>query len=335
MLHPNNEWSLIIFNVLGQMSVGAFLALGVAHFYAVRKAGLQQADLLSTRALLALGPILVIGMAAVFGHVGNPERVFNMLSNLDTSWLAREVAAYGAFLVVGGAFAILQALTLFKRDEELPLSPGLRKALPTIRIVLAWIAAIFGLLFVLSAAMIYYDPRLAVRQTGWAHFHTVIIFFTDMVMLGALALGVGFVGNTLWLERRSKADKETLQIQLGLLRDSIKGMAFAAIAAIGVLFVSTPIYLVYLGTKGDRLTSSILMMLNTEFATWFFLYLFLTFTGAGILSGFAWYVAAVEGKRRSLLYLLVVGAFVCVLVAAFIGRYLFYARNAVLLVGGP
>jgi len=77
------------------MSVGAFLALGVAHFYAVRKAGLRQADLLSTRALLALGPILVIGMVAVFNHVGNPDRVFNMFSNLGTSWLAREVAACG------------------------------------------------------------------------------------------------------------------------------------------------------------------------------------------------------------------------------------------------
>ncbi len=115
MLYPDNEWSLIIFNILGQMSVGAFLALGITHYYAVRKAGLRHADLLSTRALLALGPILVLGMLAVFGHVGNPDRVFNMLSNLDTSWLAREVAAYGAFLVIGGVFAVLQVLTCSAR----------------------------------------------------------------------------------------------------------------------------------------------------------------------------------------------------------------------------
>lgn len=331
MIHPNNEWSLIIFNVLGQMSVGAFLAFGVAHFYAVRRAGARQADLLATRALLALGPILVIGMAAVFGHVGNPERVFNMLSNLDTSWLAREVAAYGAFLVVGGAFAILQGLTLFKKDEELPFSAWL----PKIRIALAWIAAIFGVLFVLSAAMIYYDPRLAARQTGWAHWHTVVIFFVDMIMLGALALGVGFVANFLWLSRGKNAQDETLQVQRDLLRDSIKAMAFVAIAAIGVLFVSTPLYLVYLGTHGDRLTSGILQMLHTDFATWFALYLFLAFTGAGILSGFAWFLVSTNTKRQSLIYLLVLGAFACAIAAAFIGRYLFYARNATLLVGGP
>ncbi|MBN2470511.1 MAG: dimethyl sulfoxide reductase anchor subunit [Anaerolineae bacterium] len=331
MIHPNNEWSLIIFNVFGQMSVGAFLFFGVAHFYAARKAGIRQANLLATRALLALGPILVIGMAAVFGHVGNPDRVFNMLSNLDTSWLAREVAAYGAFLVVGGAFAILQGLTLFKKDEELPLSAWL----PKIRIALAWIAAIFGVLFVLSAAMIYFDPRLASRQTGWAHFHTVVIFFVDMVMLGALALGVGFVGNYLWLQRSSAVKDETREIQLDLLRDSIKAMAFVAIAAIGVLFVTTPLYLVYLGTEGGTLTSSILEMLRTDFSTWFVLYLFLSFTGAGILSGFAWFLVSTNVERQSVVYLLVVGAFICAIVAAFIGRYLFYARNATLLMGGP
>jgi len=333
MLHPNNEWSLIIFNVLGQMSVGAFLALGVAHFYAVRKAGLRQADLLSTRALLALGPILVIGMVAVFNHVGNPDRVLNMFSNLGTSWLAREVAAYGAFLVVGGVFALLQALTLVRPDAELPLSPALRRAMPTIRIVLAWVAALLGLLFVLSAAMIYYDPRLAFRQTGWAHFHTVVIFFTDMVMLGSLALGTGFVLNYLWLERRSKADPDTLQVQLGLLRDTIKGLSFAAIAAVAVLFVSTPLYLVYLGTQGDPLTSAILAMLNGEFSTWFILYLGLTALGAAILSAATGYMACTGERRRTLLYWLVIAAFVCVLAGAFIGRYLFYGRNAELLLG--
>jgi len=333
-MHPDNEWSLIIFNILGQMSVGAFLALGIAHFYAVRKAGLRAADQLSTRALLALGPILVLGMLAVFGHVGNPQRALNMLSNLDTSWLAREVGAYGAFLVVGGAFAILQAITLFRADEDLPLPDGIKRVMPTIRIVLAWVAAILGLLFVLSAAMIYFDPRLAARQTGWAHFQTPILFFVDMGMLGVLALSVGFVFNYLWLQRRGALADEDLQVQSELLRDCIKGLSFAAIAIIGVLFVSIPIYLVYLGSEGGELTTGIVTMLHTEFATLWFLRLFLAFTGAGVLSAFAWYTASHERWLR-LMYLLVIGAFISVIAAEVIGRYLFYARNATLLVGGP
>jgi anaerobic dimethyl sulfoxide reductase subunit C (anchor subunit) len=330
---PDNEWSLIIFNILGDLAVGAFIALGIAHFYAARKYNKRQADLLSTRALWALGPILVLGMLAVFGHVGNPERVFNMLRNLDTSWLAREVAAYGVFLVLGGLFAVLQAFTLLPQKQQERLPQGILKLLPTLRTLLAWGAAIFGILFVYSAAMIYFDPRLASRQTGWAHVYTVILFFVDTGLLGFLAMGVGFVANYLWIARRKNADPETQTIQQSLLSDSIKGISFASIALIGVLFVIIPIYLVYLGANRNQLNDSILLLLHTDFATLWFLRLFLAFTGAGILSIFMWYLAG-AGERQRLLYLMVVLAFVCVLAGEVIARYLFYARNATLLIGG-
>lgn len=330
---PDNEWSLIIFNILGDLSVGAFVALGIVHFYASRKAGLRQADLLSTRALLVLGPLLVLGMLAVFGHVGNPERVFNMLRNLDTSWLAREVAAYGVFLVVGGIFAILQAISLLPEKQQERLPQGFRNILPRLRIVLAWIAAIFGILFVISAAMIYYDPRLAARQTGWAHIYTPILFFVDTGLLGFLALGVGFVGNYLWMQRSKSVDKETLAIQETLLRDSIKGISFASVALVGVLFVIIPIYLVYLGAVRTPLNDAILLKLHTDYSLLWFLRLFLAFTGAGILSLFMWYLAS-QSERQRLLYLMVILAFVSVFIAEVIARYLFYARNATLLIGG-
>lgn len=333
MTPPDNEWSLIIFNILGDLSVGAFIALGIAHFYAARKAGLRQADLLSTRALLVLGPILVLGMLAVFGHVGNPERAFNMLSNMDTSWLAREVGAYGVFLVLGGIFAVLQAISLLPQKQQERLPQGIRKSLPVLRIVFAWAAAIFGVLFVASAAMIYYDPRLASRQTGWAHIYTPILFFVDTGLLGSLALGVGFVGNYLWIRRQKNTDPETVATQEMLLRDCVKGIGFAAIALVGVLFVIIPIYLVYLGAERGPLNDAILVMLHTDFSLLWFLRLFLAFTGAGILSVFMWYLAT-QAQRQRLLYLLVIGAFVSVMVAEVIARYLFYARNATLLGGG-
>ncbi len=333
MTPPDSEWSLIIFNILGDLSVGAFIALGIAHFYASRKAGLRQADLLSTRALLVLGPLLVLGMLAVFAHVGNPERVFNMLRNLDTSWLAREVAVYGVFLVLGGIFAVLQAISLLPQAQQERLPQGFRNILPRLRIIIAWVAAIFGLLFVASAAMIYYDPRLASRQTGWAHIYTPILFFVDTGLLGSLALGVGFVGNYLWMRGRKTADQETLAIQESLLRDCIKGIGFAAIALVGVLFVIIPIYLVYLGAERGPLNDAILLLLHTDYSLLWFLRLFLAFTGAGILSVFMWYLAS-RSEAQRLLYLLVIGAFVSVMAAEVIARYLFYARNATLFIGG-
>jgi anaerobic dimethyl sulfoxide reductase subunit C (anchor subunit) len=61
------DWALITFTILVQMSVGSFLVLGVVHFYATRKAGMEEADRMSDRALLAIVPVLVLAFGAPLG----------------------------------------------------------------------------------------------------------------------------------------------------------------------------------------------------------------------------------------------------------------------------
>ena len=60
------EWALIVFTVLTQMSVGSFLVLGVVHFFAARKAGMEEADRLSDRALLSIVVVLALAMLASY-----------------------------------------------------------------------------------------------------------------------------------------------------------------------------------------------------------------------------------------------------------------------------
>lgn len=69
-----------------------------------------------------------------------------------------------------------------------------------------------------------------------------------------MALGVGFVGNYAWLKRSKTIDPETVETQGRLLRDSIKGFSFVAIALVGVLFVAIPIYMAYLEPSVARST---------------------------------------------------------------------------------
>ena len=102
------EWALILFTILGQMSVGAFLVLGLVHFFAERKAGTAEADRLSDRALLAIGPVLVLGMLASLFHLGNPLNAYRAVANVGTSWLSREILSGVIFAVLGGLFAIMQ-----------------------------------------------------------------------------------------------------------------------------------------------------------------------------------------------------------------------------------
>src|SRR5512142_1103464 len=94
------------------MSVGSFLILGLIHFFVARKQGLDQADKLADRALLAIGPVLVLGMLASLLHLGNPLNAYKAVTNVGSSWLSREILCGVLFAVTGGAFAIAQWLKL-------------------------------------------------------------------------------------------------------------------------------------------------------------------------------------------------------------------------------
>jgi uncharacterized membrane protein (Fun14 family) len=81
-----HDWALVTFTLLSQMSIGAFVVLGIIHTYAIRKAGMQEADRLSDRGLLAIIPVMVLGLAASLTHLGSPLVAYNAVNNLATSW---------------------------------------------------------------------------------------------------------------------------------------------------------------------------------------------------------------------------------------------------------
>src|SRR5690606_9238572 len=102
------EWALIAFTILSQMAVGSFIILGIVYFFASRKWGEEQADRLSDRALLAIGPVLVLGTLASFFHLGNPLNAYRAISNVGSSWISREILATLLFIAVGAVFAFMQ-----------------------------------------------------------------------------------------------------------------------------------------------------------------------------------------------------------------------------------
>ena len=63
-----HELPMILFTVLSQMSVGAFVALGVVQILAVGRYPRSVIDRLADPALLAIGPTLVLGLIASMFH---------------------------------------------------------------------------------------------------------------------------------------------------------------------------------------------------------------------------------------------------------------------------
>lgn len=297
------EWALILFTILGQMSVGAFLVLGLVHFFAVRKAGPEEADLLSDRALLAIGPVLVLGMLASLFHLGNPLNAYRAVANVGTSWLSREILSGVIFAVLGGLFAIMQ----WRKLSSFAL-----------RNVIAWITALVGLVLVYSMSQVYILPT----QPAWDSWATPVSFFVTTLLLGSLAMGAAFVANSAFLKRSVDAN---LQTQMELLRGSLRWIGLASILLLGVELIVAPLYIANLAVGGNVALESVRLMIG-DMGLVMALRLILVFIGAGVFGVFLYQNTLSSGKA-SMVDTFAYGAFALVLVAEVLGRFLFYATH--------
>jgi anaerobic dimethyl sulfoxide reductase subunit C (anchor subunit) len=297
------DWALIAFTTLTQMSVGSFLVLGLVHFFARRKAGLQEADQLSNRALLAIGPVLVLGLAAAFLHLGNPFNAYHAPAHFSGSWLSREVVFSSAFIIVGGVFAIAQWRKI---------------GTPSLRNAVAVLAAIIGVVLVYVMSRVY----MLRTHPSWNTIATPITFYTTTCLLGSLAMGAAFVANYSYMHRRRP---EGSDIQRDLLRGSLRWISLASIVLVGVHLVVIPLYVAHLSTGGAAASRSLDLLIG-RYGIVFALRLGLVFLGAAILGAFIYWNAINPGRERIMGYLAYT-AFVLVLVAEIMGRYLFYATQ--------
>lgn len=298
------EWALIIFTILGQMAVGAFVVLGVVHFYAMRKAGDEQASRLSDRALLAIGPVLVLGMLASLGHLGNPLNAPRAVANLGSSWLSREIFFSVLFAAAGAVFAFMQ----WRKIGTF-----------AVRNAIAWIAAIIGLVLVYSMAQVY----MLETQPAWNTIATPILFFATTFLLGSLAVGAAFVANYAYVQAKEPGCAET---QCTLLRDALRGIAVAAVLLLGVELVVVPMQTAFLAASPIPEAAMSAGMMASQFGLLFALRLILVFVGAGVFGLFL-YRNALSAGREKVMGSLVYAAFALVLVAEVMGRFLFYATH--------
>jgi anaerobic dimethyl sulfoxide reductase subunit C len=296
------EWALVAFTILAQMSVGSFLILGIVHFFAARAKGEKPADELSDRALLAIFPVLALGLLASLAHLGNPLNAYRAVTNVGTSWLSREILCGVLFAVTGALFALMQWRKI---------------ASSAVRNVIAWVAALIGLVLVYSMSMVYMIPT---RPT-WDLVTTPLAFFTTTLLLGVLAVGGAFVATYAHDRRTNPAVAKDIS---GLMRPTIQKLSVAAIVLVGIEFVLVPLNLTMLAGSADTAASAGMFM--SAYGWMFILRLSLVFIGAGVLGIFLYQVVQKEGQERMVASLSHTG-FLLVLIGEVLGRILFYATS--------
>lgn len=295
------EWALVIFTVVMQMAVGAFVILGGVHFFATRKYSEPEAELMSDRALLAIGPLAVFALIVTFFHLGNPINAPRAIMNLGSSWLSREIGLAVAFSVLGAVFAFIQWRKI--------LTPAIRNGV-------ALVTAVVGLVLVYAMATVYQLPTIP----AWDTLATPVIFFITSFLLGALAISAAFSASFWYLKRKAAGDNK---IQYDILATTLRWIAVISVALMGIQFVVIPIYFAQLATAGSAAATASLNIIFGQHPIVLVLELVLLFLGAGLLAMFIYQTAAIE-KHVQRLSTLAYLAFALVLVAEVMGRFLFY-----------
>lgn len=159
---------LVVMLVLTQMSVGAFVVEQAMYsYFAMFRADLANAVRpLHVCAALLLG---LLGLGAAVFHLGRPLLAYRAILGLRTSWLSREIVAFGLF---AGASTIYVSAALADL-WGFPISVGWQRGL-------GGAAALAGLLAVLCSVMIYVDTR----RPLWTLGRTTADFLLTSLILG-------------------------------------------------------------------------------------------------------------------------------------------------------
>ena len=320
-----HELPLILFTVLGQMCVGAFVVLGIVQVFGRARYGKAAVDAIADPALYAIGPVLVLGLLGSMLHLGNPINAINTLRHLDSSWLSREIVFGVGFAGLGFLFAMLQFL---------------RWGSATLRQVLAIATAVVGLAFIWVMAMVYFSLPTVPAWNMWT---TPAQFYLTAGLLGTLAVGAALMGGVMFRRQNLRArlvavESSRLGRWVALLRRPASGdehfdeqearpllqscLRWVAMATIVLLGVQLMVIVLQQTTMANdpAMPSASIAAYGTG---WFVTRLVLLILGAGLL-GVVLY--RLIGRSRSPLLIAVVAtaAFGTVQASELIGRTLSY-----------
>ena len=159
------EWPLAAFTLLGQLATGVYLFLVLPAVFAAPADQAASGRNALFYAVAAVTALLGVGAAASFFHLGRPLRAPNALANLRTSWLSREILFELLFMF----FLALLAVLFWRGAAE-----------GTLARTVAVLAAVCGVLFLVSMARLYMVPGVP----AWNRATTPVSFLVATVTLG-------------------------------------------------------------------------------------------------------------------------------------------------------
>jgi len=297
------ELALVAYTTLMQLAVGSFITIELIRFFSTRKASALEANRLTNRVVYALGPIAAVGMLSSFLHLKVPLLSLNVLAKFGGSWMNLEI--WFSLIFTGLVIAYSIIIKLSKVNLQL------------LKSIFAIVTSLVGL------ALVYCMARAYMIDTypAWNTLATPVTFYVTTFLLGTVFIGAAIVAN---YHCAKKKDPDCGETSFLLLGNAVKWITLAAIVALGVEMITIPLHLSYLAFAEIPAAA-----LSTGFwgGLLLALRLALVFVGAGILGIFV-YRNAVQPNQKLRMSNLIYVVFALVFVAEVVGRFLFYATGA-------
>jgi DMSO reductase iron-sulfur subunit len=171
----SREDPLVIFTLISQGVIGAFLALFLGPLFGLDVLSADSHPLIRSLTLFVLLGLETFALALSTFHLGRPHRFYRAFNNLRYSPVSREVAGIAVFFNLLAVYTILEAF------------PGLFGWLPdgwysTLLALAGWGAVLAGPLAIWFMHRIYRIPA----RPFWNHWQVLTSFYGNMLALGSL-----------------------------------------------------------------------------------------------------------------------------------------------------
>ncbi|SMY32588.1 DmsC/YnfH family molybdoenzyme membrane anchor subunit [Photobacterium andalusiense] len=167
-----HEWPLIVFTVLAQTAVGAYLLVGSV---ILRNTLTTEVSDRLHKAMFFIWVLMGLGFMASTMHLGSPLRAFNALNQVGSSWLSNEIFTGSLFFALGGSYWLLALLKVG------PIA--LRK-------IILVIGMLVGISFIYSMIMVYLISTVPTWNTLYTPLAFVLTAILSGLILGHLLLTI-------------------------------------------------------------------------------------------------------------------------------------------------
>lgn len=176
----SRENPLVVFTLITQMVIGAFIILFLGSLFGLDVLSAEQYPILYPTVLFGMLGLQTLALVMSTLHLGRPHRFYRAFYNLRYSPVSREVAGVAVFYTMLGIYAMSVALpTVFAIPGDL---------ITGLRLFSGWGAVLSGIAALYFMCRIY---RIKARPF-WNHWQVFTSFYGNMLSLGGLFTGLVF-----------------------------------------------------------------------------------------------------------------------------------------------